>query len=190
MRVSSYRINVGSTLVLVLWLLSAATVTPSTSASTDPLTIAGRVDVRPEVTPYIVVRVVNDATGVVLRSAPLDATRTFSFANIGVSAVSVEAAVELPDHLYTLDAASSVLKSTVVPSSSTSSVQLTIVALSKTDAVSRVSAAPATTGSSVVSAVLALLTMVAAWYGRHKIVSLLDMPAFKPPKQRKVMVGM
>jgi hypothetical protein len=152
-------------------------------------TVAGWVDVPAEVAPYVVLRVVDDNTGVVVRSAPLDTTHTFSFAGIVPTAVSVETVTQLPDHLFELDVASSVLKAAVVPASSTTALQLKVVATPKTEKAVTAGAA-AMGGSNVVSAVLALVALVAAWYGRHRIVSALDIPTFKPPKPRKVMVAM
>ncbi|KAG5473072.1 hypothetical protein CUR178_02989 [Leishmania enriettii] len=176
-----YRYSVGGILVLALCLLCGALSAPSAPAPADFITVAGRVDVRQEVAQYVVVRVVDDQTGLVVRSAPLDATRSVSFANIASSAVSVEATVELPDHLFELDASSSVLKSAVSTSSSTAPVELKIVTFSKEKGAARKTPTPAA-GSSVASAVLALTALVVAWYGRHKIVIMLDMSSLKLPR--------
>lgn len=186
MKLFSYRNRVCGTLVLALCLLSCALAAPSTPAPTDLITVAGRVHVRNEVAQYVVVRVVDDKTGVVVRSAPLDATRSVSFANIASPAVSLEATVELPDHLFELDASSSVLKSTVSTFSSTTPVQLTISTISKAEGAARKAPTP-TASSSGASAVLALMALVVGWYSRHKIVSVLDMPSLRMPKPRKVM---
>ncbi|CAC9512510.1 protein of unknown function - conserved [Leishmania donovani] len=186
MKLFSYQSSVCGTLVLALCLLYCVLAASSTPAPTDLITVAGRVHVRNEVVQYVVVRVVDDKTGVVVRSAPLDATRSVSFANIASSAVSLEATVELPDHLFELDASSSVLKSAISTSSSTTPVQLTISTISKAEGAARKAPTP-TAGSSGASAVLALMALVAGWYSRHKIVSVLDMPSLRMPKPRKVM---
>ncbi|CAJ1031593.1 hypothetical protein Q4I32_005880 [Leishmania shawi] len=182
----SYRHRVCCTSVLTLCLLCYALAASSIPVPADLITVAGRVDVRHEVAQYVVVRVVDDKTGVVVRSAPLDATRSVSFANIASRAVSLEATVELPDHLFELDASSSVLKSAISTDSSTTPVQLTISTFSKAEGVSRRTPSSAA-ASSVASAVLALVALVAAWYGRHKIISTLDLPTLKLPKPRRVM---
>lgn len=171
------RCTAAATLALLLCLASV------TTASS---TVAGWVDVQAEVAPYVVLRVVDDSTGVVVRSAPLDSTHTFSFTGIMPAAVSVEAVAQLPDHLFELDAAASVLKA-----SAATGLQLKVAATPKaTAAGAAAKAAGQSAGSSLGSAALALTALLAAWYGRHRIVSALDMPSFKPPKPRKMMVAM
>ncbi|KPA83078.1 putative mitochondrial hypothetical protein [Leptomonas pyrrhocoris] len=183
----SYRF--GARAAVALMLLMCFIVLPAAvMAQQGTSTVAGWVDVQPDVAPYVVLRVVDDSTGVVVRSAPLDATHTFSFAGIVPSSVSVEAVAQLPDHLFVLDAASSVLKTPVTAASATATVQLKVAATSKTGVAAATAAAGG--GGSVASAALALVALVAAWCGRHRIVSALDMPAFKPLKPRKVMVTM
>ncbi|GET90685.1 hypothetical protein, conserved [Leishmania tarentolae] len=186
MKCFSYPHSVCGTVVLALCLLSCALAAPSTPSPTGLITVAGRVQVRNEVAQYVVVRVVDDKTGVVVRSAPLDATHSVSFANIASPTVSLEATIELPDHLFELDASSSVLKSAISTADSSAPVQLTISTVSKVDGAVRKERTP-TVGSSGASAVFALMTLVAAWCGRHKVVKALDMPILRLPKSRKVM---
>ncbi|KAG5472304.1 hypothetical protein LSCM1_03703 [Leishmania martiniquensis] len=180
MKFFSHLHSVRGTWVLALCLLCGALSAPSAAAPANLITVAGRVDVRQEVAQYVVVRVVDEQTGLVVRSAPLDATRSVSFANIASSAVSLEATVELPDHLFELDA-SSVLKSAVSTTSSTVPVQLTIATVSKAELAERKTPTPASC-SSFGSAVFALVALVVAWHGRRTIVSMLDMPSLKLPK--------
>lgn len=181
------RVAVALTLVACFTVLPAAAAPVKDRERTS--TVAGWVDVKAEVAPYVVLRVVDDSTGMVVRSAPLDATHTFSFAGIAPTTISVEAVASLPDHLFALDAAASVLKAPVSADSSIATVQLKVAAAPRVVATVAESSA-ATAGSSVVPAVLALAALLAAWYGRHRIVSSLELPTFKPPKQRKMMVAM
>ncbi|KAG5498593.1 hypothetical protein JKF63_02879 [Porcisia hertigi] len=177
------------TLALALFLLCCGLVAPLTLVHADPIAVAGRVDVRREVAQYVVVRVVDDRTGVVVRSAPLDSSRSFSFANIPSPAVSVEATVDLPDHLFELDTSASVLRSAVSTSSSITPVQLKVFTISKAGGVMQETATPAA-ASSFASAVFALVVLMAAWYARHSVVRVLDMISLKLPKQRKAIVVM
>lgn len=186
---ATYRLRTAAVVALCLLCGLAVLAYTAAAATSDLLSVAGRVEVRRDVAQYVVMRVVDDKTGVVVRSAPLDATRAFSFANIAASAVSVEATVDLPDHLFQLDTAASVLKSAVSTTSSTAAVQLTIATTSKAEAAGAKSPAAAA-GSSIASAVFALIALLAAWSGRHRIVGMLDMPTLKPPKPRRVMMGM
>lgn len=183
----SYRFGVRAAVALAL--LACCACFPTAAATS---TVAGWVDVSADVAPYVVLRVVDDSTGVVVRSAPLDATHTFSFAGIVPPAVSVEVVAQLPDHLYELDAAASVLRTaaanTQAGSAADAPVQLKVAATAKTAGAA--SANSNSSSSSIVSAVSALAALVAAWYGRHRLVSLLELPTFKPPKQRKMMMAM
>ncbi|KPI88700.1 hypothetical protein ABL78_2160 [Leptomonas seymouri] len=180
---------VALTLLMCLTVLFA-----SAKAHHGASTVAGWVDVRPDVAPYVVLHVVDDSTGVVVRSAPLGATHTFSFAGIMLTSVSVEAVAQLPDHLFELDVASSVMKTPVPLTGSTAAVQLKVAAIAKTSATvaaARKSSAQGTAavGSGVLPATLALVVLTASWFGRRRIVSILAMPAWKPPRPHTMLVG-
>lgn len=171
-------------LVVAGCLLLAATVT---AAPTDKsLTIAGRIEADPAILPYIFLHVIDGRTGAVIRSASADGTGAFSMWSLPTTVSEVRAKVQLPSDQYNLNETASVLS---VPVSTASSKLVLKVATStpgKNAAVSAPAAVPPS--ASLLSGVVTLGVLVVAWCARHALTNLLDLPAFKPPKPRKVMV--
>lgn len=175
-------------LVSLLTTLGGVALPAVASAESNVVSIAGWVNVDVDVAPYIVIRVLSGASGVVVRSASLDSTRTFSFSGLPESVQEVQAVVELPQRLYHLDSTASKLSASLKEaiSDSDSPIELRVVAVKVSSAKEAVQVSNSLLGP-VVSGVMALTALCTAWFGRHFIVTILERSTIKPPKQRRVV---
>ncbi|PWV08508.1 hypothetical protein C3747_89g137 [Trypanosoma cruzi] len=153
----------------------------------ETLSIAGSVSVALNASQYIDVQVVHGSTGAVFRSQPLDATRSFSFTGLPLTVNEVRLFLRLPERRFRLDRAASSLSARIPNVASGDDVAW----LHLTAAVEEVSNAvpeKRPQGGSVLTAVVTVTSMALAAVGRHRLLSLLQLPNFKLSKPRKVIV--
>ncbi|CCW61709.1 unnamed protein product [Phytomonas sp. EM1] len=165
--------------ILLLVLLST-----SVSAHTERRrSIAGWVEADPEIIPYVTVRVVDGRAGIIVRTASLDVTNTFSFIGLPDTVKEVQVLVELFDPLYRLNTADSVLS---LPLDNSKPLHFK-VAVEKV-AQDSLSTATSWEADRCVLALATLFAIVCMWVTRYSLISFIDSHPFKLPEAKRTLV--
>ncbi|RNF12739.1 hypothetical protein TraAM80_00091 [Trypanosoma rangeli] len=176
--------------LFIAWVLLALFIVPFSAFSAHAeksMNIAGSVSVPEKVSQYIDVQVIDGSNGAVFRYQPLDATRSFAFTGLPLTATEVRLFLRLPERKFRLDSAASSLSARIPHAASNADVAW----LHLTAAVEEVSSAAPKgqlQGGSVLTAAITVIGLAMVALGRHRLLSLLQLPSVKVPKARKVIV--
>lgn len=169
---------------------SAATPTAAAPAAAKTFAIAGHVEADPAVIPFIFLHIVDGRSGAVIRSAALDGTGAFTVAGLPATVTEVRAsAAALPADQFSLDEAQSVLTAAIDPASGVLRLKVAATRVASATPAAAAVADASVDAVSVVPGLVTLAVLAVAWSARHTIVKALDFPAWKAPKQRKMMVA-
>ncbi|KAH9580095.1 hypothetical protein LSM04_007930 [Trypanosoma melophagium] len=178
--------------LLLLLLLSSLALTCHATPDSALLSVAGSVVVPVNATPFMDVQVVDTSSGAVLRSFPLDATRTFAFAGLPPTAAEVRLFLRLPERRFRLSPEASTL-ATPIPKAHTHTGGAAWLQLTAAVEEVEYTAAGGQQQQQQESMMALLVTVVGlalAVVGRHKLIAMLHLPAMKLPKPRKMVVPM
>lgn len=172
------------------------------------MSLAGWVDVDTNITKYVRICAVDGKTQTVVRTTPLDDTNTFAFVELPDTISELQAIVQFPERSHVLDHSQSILS---VPLMSSGNVDGTDASSSSSrsrsspnngsdvagdDVYFKVVVQPQSTQTQesssnierLITYVVTLATLVLGWSIRHRIITLLDGAAFKPPKPQKITI--
>ncbi|CCD16249.1 unnamed protein product [Trypanosoma congolense IL3000] len=170
----------------LLWLfLFLCGSTPAIADGTGPLSLAGSVATLPEVHRFVEVQVIDGVTGAVVGSMPLDATLTFTFHAVPKTVSEVRLFPRLPLHRFRLNTSASVLR-TPVRAEDGGSGWLHLSAV--VEELKELSSHDQTEGN-LATAATAMVVVALIAIGRYRLLSLFQLPAFRPPKPQKIAVA-
>ncbi|KEG13030.1 hypothetical protein DQ04_01251030 [Trypanosoma grayi] len=176
--------------LLLLLLCLTSTSSALSTSSYGAMSLAGSVSVPLNASQYVEVQAVDGASGAVLRSVPLDATRSFAFAGLPPTVAEIRLFLRMPERRFRLNTAASRL-SVPIPMSSSGGVNHDedVLWVELTAAVEEIGGTVEEQQGSVLTAVVVTLCLALAAVGKHRLVALLDLPTVKIPKPRRMIVA-
>nr|CCC48387.1 conserved hypothetical protein [Trypanosoma vivax Y486] len=168
---------------LVTCLLALSAVNALSAYALGSVSVAGSVAVPPEAIRFIDVQVIDGISGVVVRSAPLDDTQTFSFYGLPATVKGVQLFLRFPGRRFQLNTTASVL-SVPIPKEGNPRHLLLTVAVEKVDA----HPPDSQVHGSLTTAIVVMSTLVFAAIWRHRLLSILQLPSIKPLRPRRLIL--
>ncbi|RNF18145.1 uncharacterized protein Tco025E_04603 [Trypanosoma conorhini] len=177
-------------LLIIAGVLLALLIAPSGAFSAhaqESLSIAGSVSVPANASQYVDVQVIDGSSGAVFRYQQLDATHSFAFAGIPLTATEVRLFLRLPERRFRLDSAASSL-SVRIPKAASGADPAWLHLTAAVEEVSSAAPEGLPQGGSVLTAVTTVVGLAVVALGRHRLLSLLQLPNLKVPKPRKLIM--